>query len=58
MKLARFDTPTGVAVDAMDRVYVADLRNNAIRRITPRGEVSTVARAVEGDEHCADQRKP
>ena len=49
--LARFDTPTGVAVDAMDRVYVADLRNNAIRRITPRGEVSTVARAVEGDEH-------
>lgn len=49
--LARFDTPTGVAVDAMDRVYVADLRNNAIRRITPRGEVSTVARAMEGDDH-------
>lgn len=49
--LARFDTPTGVAVDALDRVYVADLRNDAIRRITPRGDVSTVARAVEGDEH-------
>ncbi|HEY0504007.1 MAG TPA: NHL repeat-containing protein [Lysobacter sp.] len=49
--MARFDTPTGVAVDAMDRVYVADLRNDAIRRITPGGDVGTVARAVEGDEH-------
>lgn len=48
---ARFDTPTGLAVDAMDRVWVADLRNNAIRRITPRGEVVTVVRAVKGDEH-------
>jgi len=49
--LARFDTPTAVAVDAMNRVYVADLRNNAIRRITPTGEVSTLARAMDGDEH-------
>ncbi|WP_342315578.1 gluconolaconase [Lysobacter sp. FW306-1B-D06B] len=48
--MARFDTPTGVAVDAMDRVWVADLRNNAIRRITPRGEVSTIARARPEDE--------
>lgn len=49
--LARFDTPTAVAVDAMNRVYVADLRNNAIRRVTPGGEVSTLVRAVRGDEH-------
>ncbi|GAA5074735.1 NHL repeat-containing protein [Lysobacter panacisoli] len=49
--IARFDTPTGVAVDAMNRVYVADLRNNAIRRITPRGEVSTVARGLPDDGH-------
>lgn len=49
--LARFDTPTAVAVDAMNRVYVADLRNNAIRRITPTGEVTTLARAMPGDEH-------
>ncbi len=48
--LARFDTPTGVAVDAMNRVYVADLRNNAIRRIGASGEVATIARATEGDE--------
>ena len=49
--LARFDTPTAVAVDAMNRVYVADLRNNAIRRVTPTGDVSTLARAMPGDEH-------
>jgi len=49
--LARFDTPTAVAVDAMNRVYVADLRNNAIRRITPTGEVGTLVRAIKGDEH-------
>ncbi|MDR0181686.1 virginiamycin B lyase family protein [Lysobacter arvi] len=48
---ARFDTPTAVAVDAMNRVHVADLRNNAIRRITPTGEVTTLARAMPGDEH-------
>ena len=49
--LARFDTPTAVAVDAMNRVFVADLRNDAIRRITPGGDVSTLVRAIEGDEH-------
>ena len=49
--LARFDTPTAVAVDAMNRVYVADLRNNAIRRVTPTGEVTTFVRAMPGDEH-------
>jgi len=49
--LARFDTPTAVVVDAMNRVYVADLRNNAIRRVTPTGEVTTLVRAMPGDEH-------
>jgi len=49
--LARFDTPTAVAVDAMNRVLVADLRNDAIRRIAPGGDVSTLVRAIEGDEH-------
>lgn len=39
---ARFDTPTSIAVDVFERVWVADTRNNAVRRITPRGEVSTV----------------
>lgn len=39
---ARFDTPTGVAVDAAGVVWVADLRNDALRRIAPQGGVSTL----------------
>ena len=40
---ARFKTPFGVAVDSAWNVYVADTGNNAIRRITLKGIVSTVA---------------
>jgi len=40
---ARFDKPSGVAVDASGNVYVADSGNHAIRRVTPNGEVSTFA---------------
>lgn len=41
---ARFDTPSGIAVDAAGAVYVADTGNNAVRRISPDGMVSTLAR--------------
>jgi sugar lactone lactonase YvrE len=40
---ARFDTPRGVAVDSGDNVYVADTFNDAIRKITPAGVVTTLA---------------
>lgn len=43
---ARFNQPTGVAVDASGNVYVADQWNDTIRRITPAGDVSTVAGAA------------
>ena len=40
---ARFKKPTGLAVDATGNVYVADLGNRSIRRITPDSTVSTLA---------------
>lgn len=40
---ARFNTPTGVAVDGSGNVYVADTFNHAIRKINPAGVVTTLA---------------
>jgi sugar lactone lactonase YvrE len=41
--LARFDTPSGLAIDDGGVLYVADTGNNAIRRVTADGVVMTVA---------------
>jgi hypothetical protein len=40
---ARFYGPSGVAVDGAGNVYVADLLNNTVRKITAGGVVSTLA---------------
>lgn len=40
---ARFRAPTGVAVDASGNVYVVDHLNGLVRKISPAGEVTTLA---------------
>lgn len=40
---ARFNGPMGVAVDGSGNVYVADLYNCTIRKVTPAGVVTTLA---------------
>ncbi len=44
---ARFHYPSAVALDGQGNVYVADSGNHLIRKITPAGEVTTLAGKAE-----------
>jgi len=50
---ARFNQPSGVAVDGAGNVYVADTQNQAIRKVTPAGVVTTLA-GMPGSSGRAD----
>lgn len=60
---ALFNEPTGVAIDKSDNLYVADMNNNRIRKITPDGVVSSfsgagTAGAANGASSTAQFRGP
>ncbi len=40
---AKFQFPSGLAVDSTGNVYVADTDNQQIRKVTPNGDVTTIA---------------
>ncbi len=40
---AVLDSPTGIAVDAVGNIYIADRHNQRIRMVTPAGTISTLA---------------
>jgi hypothetical protein len=50
---ARFNFPSGVAVDGAGNLYVADMDNHSVRAITPVGAVSTLA-GLAGGSGSAD----
>jgi hypothetical protein len=50
---ARFSSPSGIAVDGNGNIYVSDLLNDVVRKITPGGQVSTLAGAA-GQRGSAD----
>ncbi len=59
--IARFNGPKGIDVDASGILYVADLGNHALRKITPSGSVLTISgilgAAASGDGHNARANK-
>jgi hypothetical protein len=56
-ELSRLDTPLGLAVDAQGNVWIADAGNDALRKLTPQGELLTVLRPDPKDND-ADLRRP
>jgi streptogramin lyase len=50
---ARFNRPLHVAVDSTGNVYVADHRNNTIRKVTPARKVTTLASGFNGPSGVA-----
>jgi len=52
---AQFNNPHGIAIDAAGNLYVTDSFNNRIRKVTPKGEVSTIAGSGPADSYGGRQ---
>jgi serine/threonine protein kinase len=50
---ARFKEPRGIAVDRFGNVYVADTANQAVRRISTSGDVTSIALGLSNPENVA-----
>ncbi|BAU53441.1 Serine/threonine-protein kinase PknD [Mucilaginibacter gotjawali] len=46
---AEFNDLTGMTIDPSGNLYVSDFNNNAIRKITPGGVVTTIAGGIQGN---------
>ncbi len=55
---ARFDTPTALARDVLGNLWVADLRNNAIRKVSPTGDVTTRLQVPPDDSNAGPMFRP
>lgn len=53
---ALFDTPSSLVVNSAGELFVADTRNNAIRKIRPDGQVTTVLRSLPDDKDALMKR--
>lgn len=51
---ARFNSPLGLAFDALGNLYVAEYVNSTVRQITPAGVVTTIAGAPPAVLECLD----
>jgi len=51
--LAELSGPLSVALDSLENVYVADTGNNALRKITPGGVISTVSNQLNAPSYVA-----
>ncbi len=45
---AQFDQPVGIDIDSIGNMYVVDMYNHKIRKIDPKGNVSTIAGSTVG----------
>jgi sugar lactone lactonase YvrE len=45
---AKFNNPQGICVDSAGNLFVADFNNNKIRKVSPTGDVTTVAGTTTG----------